>query len=220
MVMASETPADTTMMRIVHDALRRDLARAKAALAESSATGAAQRRAIGAHLTWMMGFLQSHHASEDDGLYPLVRQRAGNDTAALEVLDRMRQQHQRVGTAVTPAEVAAAALARDADDDACMRATAALDVLEAALLAHLREEEDEAMPIVARLVTAAEWKALEKEHNLDPKSMADLGFEGHWLIDSATDADRAIVLGLVPPIPRYMLLHGFARRYRTHAERC
>ncbi len=220
MVMASDTPADTTMMRIVHDALRRDLARAKAALAESSATGAAQRRAIGAHLTWMMGFLHAHHASEDDGLYPLVRQRAGNDTAALEVLDRMRQQHQRVATAVTPAEVAAAALVRDADDDACMQATAALDVLEAALLAHLREEEDEAMPIVARLVTAAEWQALEKEHNLDPKSMADLGFEGHWLIDSATDADRAIVLGLVPPIPRYMLLHGFARRYRTHAERC
>ena len=101
-----------------------------------------------------------------------------------------------------------------------MQATAALDVLEAALLAHLREEEDEAMPIVARLVTAAEWKALEKEHNLDPKSMADLGFEGHWLIDSATDADRAIVLGLVPLIPRFVLLHGFARRYHRHAERC
>jgi hypothetical protein len=76
------------------------------------------------------------------------------------------------------------------------------------------------MPIASRFVTAAEWQALEKEHNLDPKSMSDLGFEGHWLIDDADAADRATVLGLVPPVPRFVLLHGFARRYRRHAAAC
>ena len=76
------------------------------------------------------------------------------------------------------------------------------------------------MPIVSRLVTAAEWQAIEKEHNLDPKSMSELGFEGHWLIDGSSDADRATVLGLVPPIPRFVLLHGYARRYRRHAAAC
>ena len=73
------------------------------------------------------------------------------------------------------------------------------------------------MPVTARLITAAEWQAIEKEHNLDPKSMSELGFEGHWLIDGASDADRATVIGLVPPIPRFILLRGFARRYRRHA---
>ena len=34
---ASDAPADTTMMRIVHDALRRDLARASAALDRAGA---------------------------------------------------------------------------------------------------------------------------------------------------------------------------------------
>ena len=76
------------------------------------------------------------------------------------------------------------------------------------------------MPITARLITAAEWQAIEKKHNLDPKSMSDLGFEGHWLIDGASDADRATVIGLVPPIPRFILLRGFARRYRRHAAAC
>jgi hypothetical protein len=88
------------------------------------------------------------------------------------------------------------------------------------LLPHLREEEDEAMPIVSRLITAGEWLAVEHEHNLDPKSMSELGFEGHWLIDGATEADRAIVAGLVPPIPRFILLHGWARRYRRHVQAC
>ena len=46
------------------------------------------------------------------------------------------------------------------------------------------------MPIVSRLITAAEWQAIEKKHNLDPKSIAELGFEGHWLIDGSSDADR------------------------------
>ena len=76
------------------------------------------------------------------------------------------------------------------------------------------------MPLASRLVTAAEWHAIEKEHNLDPKSTSELGFEGHWLIDGATPADRSIVLGLVPPVPRFVLLHGFARRYRRHADAC
>ena len=76
------------------------------------------------------------------------------------------------------------------------------------------------MPIASRLVTAAEWEAIDKQHNLDPKSFSELGFEGHWLVDGATESDRATVLGLVPPIPRFVLLHGFARRYRRHVHAC
>jgi hypothetical protein len=76
------------------------------------------------------------------------------------------------------------------------------------------------MPLTSRLVTASEWQAIEQEHDLDPKSMSQLGFEGHWLIDGATDDDRATVLGLVPPVPRVILQHGFAPRYRRHVAAC
>ena len=66
-----EGPADTRMMGIVHDALRRDLARTRAALA--CPVPAAQRRALAAHVGWMMDFLHEHHEGEDKGLYPMVR---------------------------------------------------------------------------------------------------------------------------------------------------
>ena len=62
-------PADTRMMGIVHDALRRDLARARAALAGPVAPE--QRRALAAHVGWMMDFLHEHHRGEDAGLYPI-----------------------------------------------------------------------------------------------------------------------------------------------------
>jgi iron-sulfur cluster repair protein YtfE (RIC family) len=220
MPITTDTPADTTMMRIVHDALRRDLERAIDVLREPERVGAAQRRAIGAHLSWMVRFLHAHHSSEDAGLYPLVRERGGADPAVRAVLDRMQRGHEDVAGAMAAVEHAAAELAAAPTDEAVQRTAEVLDQLGAALLPHLREEETEAMPIVSRLVTAAEWHAIDKEHNLDPKSMSQLGFEGHWLIDSASDADRATVLGLVPPIPRFLLLHGWARRYRRHAEAC
>ena len=219
MAKTSAAPADTAMMRIVHDALRRDLERVTVALA-TPGLPAARRRAIGAHLGWMMRFLHAHHASEDTGLYPLVRERAGGAHDVLDVLDRMTRAHEDIATAIVNVEAAAVALADDPSDGTTQQTTSTLDALGDVLLPHLQEEEDEAMPITSRLITAAEWQAIEKRHNLDPKSMSELGFEGHWLIDSASDADRATVIALIPPIPRFVLLHGFARRYRRHAKAC
>jgi Hemerythrin HHE cation binding domain/Polyketide cyclase / dehydrase and lipid transport len=220
MTTAADAPADTTIMRIVHDALRRDLARTHAALTAPECASGHRRRAIGAHLTWMMRFLRAHHASEDNGLYRLARARAGDAVDAREVLDRMSHSHEMIATAIADVEAAAAALTAEGSDDTARRTVAALDALSGALLPHLHEEEADAMPVVSRLITAAEWEAIEKELNLDPKSKSELGFEGHWLIDGVSDADRATVVALVPPISRFLLLHGYARRYRRHAAAC
>jgi hypothetical protein len=193
MVRTIDAPADTTMMRIVHDALRRDLGRAATALSCRDATPA-QRRAIGGHLRWMMGFLHAHHASEDAGLYPLVRERAAGDPQGLDVLDRMTRDHEAVAVEVAKVEAAAAALAESGSDDVTRATAAALDGLGVVLLPHLREEENEAM--------------------------TQLAFEGHWLIDGATDVDRAAVVGLVPPVPRFLLLHALAGPYRRRSRDC
>lgn len=72
------------------------------------------------------------------------------------------------------------------------------------------------MPVVSSVVTNAEWSDIEQRHNLDGKSPGQLGREGHWLIDEADAADRARVLGLVPLVPRVLLLYGFGPAYRRH----
>lgn len=213
-------PADTSMMTIVHNALRRDLARARQRLAMPAVVPPAQRAAIGEHLGWLMGFLHRHHESEDAGLYPVAIARAAGFPDLMEVLERMGTEHEGIAAGIAGVETAGAALAATSSDAAAAAAVEAIDALSAVLLPHLREEEDEAMPIVSRLVTAGEWRASEQEHNIDGKSKAELGFEGHWLIDGASGKDRAIVLGLVPPPVRLMLLHGYAGRYRRHAKRC
>ena len=59
-----------------------------------------------------------------------------------------------------------------------------------------------------------------RTHNLDGKSKAQLGREGHWLIDDADADDRARVLGLVPLVPRLVLLYGFGPSYRRRTRAC
>ena len=210
-------PADTSMMRIVHDALRRDLRRTRAVLTRQPPPDDRQRRAIAEHLAWLTAFLEAHHRSEDLGLYPVVRQR---DPGAATLLDEMTRDHEAVAAAVAGLDAAAAAYADSAAAEVRVSLAQAVDEVADVLLPHLQREEDEAMPIVSRAITDEEWGAIEQEHNLDGKSMAELGREGHWLIDDATPEDRARVLALVAPVPRFLLLHGFGPSYRRHKWAC
>jgi len=205
-------PADTNMMRIVHNALRRDLRRARAVLDQDPPPEDRQREAIASHLVWMMGFLEAHHRAEDVGLYPVVRQR---DPGAAGLLEEMTRDHQAVAVAIAEVETAAATYATGGERAPLVEA---IDVLTGVLVPHLRREEDEAMPLVSRAITDEEWRAIEEEQNLAGKSMAELGREGHWLIDDATPEDRTRVLGLVPPVPRFLLLHGFGPSYRRRKQ--
>ena len=217
MDVATAAPADTRMMGIVHRALRRDLTRATAALGSAPPPEDRQRRAIAAHLVWVLEFLHAHHESEDRGLYPLVRERR-SDAAAL--LDAMDADHRAVAVHIRAVETAATAYGTS--DDAAVRQELldAIGALEAVLLPHLEREETEVMPIVSTAVTEAEWKAIEQAHNLDGKGLPQLAKEGHWLIDDVPPEDRATVLGLVPAVPRFVMVHGFARSYRRERDAC
>lgn len=207
-------PADTSMMRIVHAALRRDLERARAALTRVPPPDDRQRAAIAEQLRWLMSFLEAHHRSEDEGYYPAVRER---DPGAAALLDDMASDHEAVAATIVGLERAADAYAERGVREPLVRA---IDELTAVLYPHLQREEDEAMPVLSRAITNAELSAIEQRHNLDGKSMAQLGREGHWLIDGVTAEDRARVVGLVPPVPRFILLHGFGRSYRRRARAC
>jgi len=210
----SDQPADTTMMGVVHDALRRDLARLHVALSTSPPPDDARRRALAEHTDWMLDFLHHHHAGEDIGLWPLVR---GRNPSAGPILDRMEVDHTRVVPAIDQMR-AATRCYRD-DGSGLTDALSALSALEEPLLPHLRGEEDEAMPVVSASITDAEWRAWDQKFNVRGKSISRLAAEGHWLMDGL-DPDRyETLVHLVPAPVRVLIVRGYARRYRTASAR-
>ena len=103
-------------------------------------------------------------------------------------------------------------------DEARGELVTALDGLTAVLLPHLDREVEEAMPVVSASITRADWQAVEQRYNIKPKSLAQLGMEGHWLLDGIDAEGYDVVVHTVPAVPRFILVHGFARAYRRRAR--
>jgi hemerythrin-like domain-containing protein len=204
-------PADTRMMAIVHGALQRDLLRAREVARTSPYPEGRQRQALGKHVVWLMDFLHAHHTGEDEGLWPAVR---AKNAAAAPLLDSMEADHQRIVPAAAVLRSAAERYAASGAADARADLVAALDDIAVVLFPHLDREVAEAMPVVAATLTDDESQAIEQKYNIKPKSFAQLGFEGHWLLDGIDPAGYDVVVHTVPAVPRFILLHGFARSYR------
>ena len=203
-------PANTAMMGIVHSALRRDLTRCATALTASVPPAGKQRAAIAGHLAWMMDFLDGHHHGEDAGLWPMVR--ALNPSAA-ELLDQMEYDHAQIAPAIGALKEATSRYADDGGPSARESVVVALAALRAVLDPHLHREEVEMMPVVSATITNERWESFNQEQYVKPKSKSELGKEGHWLIDSIDPAGYKIVVGNVPAVPRFVLLHAFAGQY-------
>ena len=208
-------PADTRIMTIVHNGLRRDLGRAQTALREWPYPDPVQRAAIAAHLAWLIGFLHMHHHAEDDGLYPIVRQRVPE---AATVLDAMDRDHDALADAIEILERATREYA--ADDAARGSLLGAIEHLAAVMLPHLQREEGDAMPIVSQCMSKAEWAHWDQRYNLDTRSFAERVFGGRWLIDGAAQADQDFVRSLIPrPLSRVIEMVR-SRDYDRRAYRC
>lgn len=211
----SEAPADTRIMGIVHSALKRDLLRTREVLSASPVRQGKQRKALGEHVTWLMEFLHAHHSSEDEGLWPLVRLR---NPACAELLDSLEADHARISPAVEAVTAAARDYTATTADPPRVALVEALDRLVDVLFPHLDREVADAMPVVSASITNREWDAVEQEYNIKPKSMRELGMEAHWLLDGIDPEGYDVVVHKVPPVPRFVLLHGFARAYRRRAR--
>lgn len=198
------------MMGIVHTALRRDLTRCATVLSAPTPPADRQQAALAAHLLWMLDFLDGHHEGEDSGLWPLVR---SLNPSAEGLLLQMEHDHAEIAPAIVALRSAVHRYADDGGAPTREALTAALAALRAVLDPHLHREETEMMPIVATTLTNARWESFNQEPYVKPKSTAELGREGHWLIDSLDPAGYKIVVGNVPPIPRFVLLHAFAGPY-------
>jgi hypothetical protein len=142
------------------------------------------------------------------------------DPASGPLLGSLEADHWQISPAAATLTAAGQRYAATTADGQRAEFVAALDALAAVLFPHLDREVEEAMPVVSASLTDAEWRAWDKKYNVKPKSLAQLGLEGHGVLDGIDPEGYQVVVDVVPPLPRFILLHGFARAYRRQAQAC
>jgi len=193
---------DFTMMYVAHDAFNRDLARLLAA------AHAGQGFSPAALATWQLFShqLHTHHTTEDTALWPRLR-------AAIEaeeeraLLAQMEAEHADIDPRLERIE---AALADRLGDQLVTE----LENLAAGLAAHMRHEEDTALPLVERRLGAAGWKAFGDEIRDQSGGIKGGALYLPWVLDGATEQLTGRVLKLLPP-PARLLYRGWERKYRN-----
>ncbi len=197
---------DTDDMYAVHGVFRDSLSAAPT-LVGGVAPGDAERAALIAnYYENVLSFLEAHHDSEEQLVFPLLRERC---TGSAALIDDMAEQHEEALALL--AEARSSLAAWPAGDAAAQKAAAArLDALCAHLEEHLEEEEQNVLPLAAANLSVEEWGALPGH------GMANFGGDKIWLIlglirERMTDEQRAAMLEHLPP-PALEMWTGFGEQ--------
>jgi Hemerythrin HHE cation binding domain len=208
---------DFSLMHAAHDAFTRDLAR----LADAAAAGRAGQPSVRAGWATFSRQLSVHHTAEDTALWPALQAKVTRP-AEIAVLDDMVAEHAQIDPLLAQidralADAAAAGPADAADGsttdaDGGNSLAASAGDLERLLTAHLRHEEEKALPLVAAYLGAKGWaafgRAVARLHGL---SGAAEFFP--WMLDGADAATRKHLLALLPLPVRLIHRAVWAPRY-------
>jgi hemerythrin-like domain-containing protein len=194
--MSTATRIDTSDMLLIHRVLRREIGALPALIRGARDPGRA--KVVGEHAREMLQFLHHHHTGEDELLWPVLRPRVDLEGA---LLDRMEGQHEEIAGGVAAVERDLAGWTRTADPAAGERMAAELEAMHAVLVAHLQEEEERILPLVAVHFTQQQWDALGKHGLAAIPGRRRLPILGH-ILEETDEAERARFLRRIPPPAR------------------
>ncbi|MET8298998.1 hemerythrin domain-containing protein [Streptomyces sp. NPDC001591] len=206
---------DPQEMVVLHRVFRREIP-LLAGLIEAAVPGDRRRTAtLADHLDLVLGALAEHHEGEDDLLWPKLRERAapGGD-----VVTRMTEQHEAIAGALAAARDLSHRWRTLADHETALRLADALRALDRHAVAHMDDEEEHLLPLMADHITAQEWSEVgERGRNSVPKTKL-LIFLGA-ILEDATAQERQLFLSQMPAPARLLWRTLGTRLYERTATR-
>jgi uncharacterized protein len=190
-VLASRSPADPkpdlTLLLVTHRAIRQDLARLAAVLAQSAEASAATARygALRRYAAALFAEISNHFDDEDAVFWPVIAATAGQCVD----LGPLTDDHQAIGAALDRALAAFAA----SSADRMARSGELVNDLAGMLDGHIADEERQIIPAVCRYTPAyaCRWSDERTWHRA---SLASLRFRVPWLARFASPGELATML--------------------------
>jgi hypothetical protein len=200
-----------TMNRVIHEAVRRDLARLEAALGSAPDGDRERAQALAAAYDNLLRQLTMHHSGEDDHVLPFV---AARIPGSADVLAAMEDEHHALAVALEDTRLAVTEYAATGAAADARKARETVVRTQAVVDGHLRHEEEEFEPLLAPLLGTPEWKAVEKRLR-PPLSAA--GATLAWLQDGMSEQGRAHLRGAIPAPVAVLVTRLGGRSYRRIA---
>ena len=202
---------EMSMNKVIHHAVRRDLDRFVGALSSFPAGDVERAAALGRAWENFDTELTYHHEGEHDIAWPALE----SIGVSRELLTTLDAEHDTMAAGLDRAREAMLALQRTATAEDAAAALAAFTDLRSVTVDHLDHEESEIEPVYLAKHDTPEMVAMGKKFGRD-RSPKQAGAFFAWLLDGASDAERAAI-GESIPGPVLAILTGlFGRRYRKN----
>jgi hemerythrin-like domain-containing protein len=206
---------DTSDMVIVHRMFRRECALLPQLVAAVPVGDVARARSVAGHIREVLDMLHHHHLGEDELLWPRLSTRTRFHA---DLLARMDSQHhvlavllEHVATALPEWRQAPAA-------HTGAPLTALLEQISNGLDDHFDEEEARILPLVERVITAAEYREVGQRGLVSIPLTRRLIMLG-YLLEDTTPRERADFLAAVPAPARLAYRLIGVRQHRHEATR-
>jgi hemerythrin-like domain-containing protein len=157
---SNEQYADVREMYMAHNMFRREFGLLPALIAGVDAADVARVRIVAEHFALIHAGLHHHHSAEDMHLWPALS-RAGEKAAPVAAL--MESQHRGMDKVLTEITTGLQSWQETADKAQGTAQAASAERLRQLLTEHLVAEEEQALPLMTRYVTAAEWSQMLTE---------------------------------------------------------
>lgn len=195
------------MNKVIHAAVRRDLARLENALGRVS--DGDRQRAKDLNRAWrqLAAQLRHHHQQEDTVLFPVVVS-LGVDR---ELVATMEAEHRVMSEALAGIETAMAEYAGTGSAVAAATAAEAVRHGQVVVGRHLDHEESELEPLMLAHEDTPEWQTAMRQVRKQPPRTTGWFFA--WLEDGAGEEEAAYLAGTVPAPVRYVFGRLFGRGY-------
>lgn len=194
------------MNRVIHAAVRRDLARLESAL-ESARDGDRERAAeLQRAYANLYRELKHHHESEDQWVFPMMSRYVDQ-----ELLEAMDAEHHAMAESL---EATDGAMEKYAVSGAAADAVAARESVirtQAVVDRHLDHEEQELEPRLAPYLESSEWKQVEKKLRSQP--LGQVGRFMAWIQDGMEPRTRDYLRSTIPPPVLFVLGRVVGRSY-------
>lgn len=210
---AAQKLCDTSDMVIVHRMFRRECALLPQLVAAVAGGDLARARTVAGHAREVLDMLHHHHVGEDELLWPRLSARTRFHA---DLLARMDSQHQGLAVLLEHAATAFTAWQHAPTAPTSTALTTLLEQLSAGLNEHFDEEEAAVLPIVERVITAAEYQEVGQRGLVSIPLTRRLVVLG-YLLEGATRQERSDFLAAIPAPARlaYRLIGARQHRHET-----